>query len=231
MAPTVEPVVDCGVVGLDAGFGPLAARLWGSYEENLCPFGEFDEVADVDDVFDGSVAFFERIWKTWKRMGFPIEAIVADNGPEYKATKFADALAAKNATRVFIPARSSNHNAVVERFQGPMLQECWRPAFHRLCFNSVRQLQREADAWCHTYNHRLRYASSSTTADVAERYGHLTPQQTGRLARVVGIRRLVLSHFSRRYPDPALFVSEAGAEVDGVAVARDLDRVAVPQRR
>ena len=29
-----------------------------------------------------SVAFFERIWKTWRKMGFPIEAIVADNGPE-----------------------------------------------------------------------------------------------------------------------------------------------------
>ena len=37
-----------------------------------------------------------------------------------------------------------------------MLQECWRPAFYRLCFNSVRQLQREADAWCHTYNHQHR---------------------------------------------------------------------------
>ena len=105
---------------------------------------------------DVSVAFFERIYKTWAKMGFPIEAIVADNGPEYKATRFADALAAKNVTRVFIPARSPNHNAVVERFQGTMLQECWRPAFHRLCFNSVRQLQREADAWLITYNNRRR---------------------------------------------------------------------------
>lgn len=33
-----------------------------------------------------SVAFFERIYKTWQKMGFPIEAIVADNGPEYKAS-------------------------------------------------------------------------------------------------------------------------------------------------
>ena len=99
---------------------------------------------------DVSVAFFERIWRSWRKMGFPIEAIVADNGSEYKASKFADALAAKNVTRVFIPARSPNHNAVVERFQGTMLQECCRPAFHRLCFNSVRQLQREADAWLHT---------------------------------------------------------------------------------
>lgn len=105
---------------------------------------------------DVSVAFFERIYKTWAKMGFSIEAIVADNGPEYKATRFADALAAKNVTRVFIPARSPNHNAVVERFQGTMLQECWRPAFHRLCFTSVRQLQRQADAWLTTYNNRRR---------------------------------------------------------------------------
>ncbi len=88
-----------------------------------------------------SVAFFERIWNVWRKLGFPIQAIVADNGPEYKATRFADALAAKKVTRVFIPARSPNHNAVVERFQGTMLQECWRPAFHRRCFTSIRQLQ------------------------------------------------------------------------------------------
>jgi len=97
-----------------------------------------------------SIAFFERIYMAWRKMGFPIEAIVADNGPEYEATKFADALAAKKIQRIKIPARSPNHNAVVERFQRTMLQECWRPAFHRLCLNSVRQLQREADAWLHT---------------------------------------------------------------------------------
>ena len=31
---------------------------------------------------------------------------------------FADALAAKNVARIRIPARSPNHNAVVERFRG-----------------------------------------------------------------------------------------------------------------
>ena len=53
-----------------------------------------------------------------------------------------------------------------------MLQECWRPAFHRLCFNSVRQLQREADAWCHIYNHRRRnygdYVNGRRPADLLE---------------------------------------------------------------
>lgn len=121
---------------------------------------------------DLSVRFFERIYRTWARLGFPIKAIVADNGAEYKATRFADALAAKSVTRVFIPARSPNHNAVVERFQGTMLQECWRPAFHRLRFSSITQLQREADAWLITYNTRRRnhgsYMAGRRPADLLE---------------------------------------------------------------
>ena len=55
-----------------------------------------------------------------------------------------------------IPPRSPNHNAVCERFHGTILQECWRPAFHRRHFTSIRQLQAEADAWLITYHHRRR---------------------------------------------------------------------------
>ena len=55
-----------------------------------------------------------------------------------------------------IPPRSPNHNAVCERFQGTALQECWRPAFHRRRFTSIRQLQAEADAWLIRYHHRRR---------------------------------------------------------------------------
>jgi hypothetical protein len=33
-------------------------------------------------------------------------------------------------------SRPPNHNAVVERFHGTVLQECWRPAFHRRRFIS-----------------------------------------------------------------------------------------------
>ena len=43
-----------------------------------------------------------------------------------------------------------------ERFHGTILQECWRPAFHRRHFTSIRQLQAEADAWLITYHHRRR---------------------------------------------------------------------------
>jgi len=105
---------------------------------------------------DLSVQFLARMHRVWTRLGYPIRAVVADNGPEYKASRFCEALAAKDIERIWIPPRSPNHNAIVERFQQTMLNECWRPAFHRLRFNSIRQLQAEADAWLITYNTRRR---------------------------------------------------------------------------
>ena len=69
-------------------------------------------------------------------------------------------------------------------------------------------------------------------ADLAERYLHMTARQAGRLAAEAGARRLVLTHFSRRYDDPAEFAAEAGEQFDGdIVVAADLDRIDVPPRR
>jgi ribonuclease Z len=66
--------------------------------------------------------------------------------------------------------------------------------------------------------------------ELAEAYLHLTARQAGRLAREAGARRLVLLHFSQRYPDLEEFAQEAGAEHGDVVVARDLDVVPVPPR-
>ncbi len=80
-------------------------------------------------------------------------------------------------------------------------------------------------------------AIESTFLDEDERqaveYGHLTAGQAGRVAREAGVRHLVLTHFSQRYPDPAEFGRQArAAGFDGeLTVARDLLRVAVPPRR
>jgi transposase InsO family protein len=85
-----------------------------------------------------------------------VRAVLSDNGPEYVASGFRAHLAAKGLTHVRIPPRSPNHNAVCERFHGTILQECWRPAFHRRRFTSIRQLSTEADAWLIGYHHRRR---------------------------------------------------------------------------
>jgi len=67
---------------------------------------------------------------------------------------------------------------------------------------------------------------------LARDFGHLTAQQAARVAAESGVRQLVLTHFSQRYPDPARFLDEAKAEFDGeIVVAEDLERVQVPKRR
>jgi transposase InsO family protein len=79
--------------------------------------------------------------------------VLTDNGPEFSAA-FDAHLAKLQITHRRTPPRSPNHNAVCERFQGTALQECWRPAFHRRRFESLRQLRAEIDTWLVDYNNR-----------------------------------------------------------------------------
>jgi ribonuclease Z len=71
----------------------------------------------------------------------------------------------------------------------------------------------------------------SADAALADRYGHLTARQAARVAAGAGVRTLVLTHFSQRYPDPRAFEDEAREEFGGdLVVAADLQRVPVPPR-
>jgi ribonuclease Z len=66
---------------------------------------------------------------------------------------------------------------------------------------------------------------------LATTFGHLTARQAARVAAESKVRKLVLTHFSQRYPDPARFAAEAAEEFDGeIVVAADLDRIPVPPR-
>jgi transposase InsO family protein len=103
-----------------------------------------------------TIRFIDHLLRRYRRLGIPVRAVLTDNGPEYVARSFQDHLAAKALAHHRIPPRSPNHNAVCERFHSTVLQECWRPAFHRRRFTSIRQLQAEADTWLIRYNHRRR---------------------------------------------------------------------------
>jgi ribonuclease Z len=68
--------------------------------------------------------------------------------------------------------------------------------------------------------------------DLAEEVGHLTAGQAAAIARDVGARRVVLTHFSQRYPDTEGHLAEARSVAPDLdlVVAADLDRVPFPRR-
>ncbi|MFB4310745.1 ribonuclease Z [Actinomadura sp. GTD37] len=71
-------------------------------------------------------------------------------------------------------------------------------------------------------------------AGLADEYGHLTAAQAGAVAAEAGVRLLVLTHFSERYPaeDGHRFADEASAVFAGdVTAVHDLDRIPMPARR
>jgi ribonuclease Z len=95
----------------------------------------------------------------------------------------------------------------------------------RLC-DGVHELAEGADL--------LVIESTFVDADarLAEDHGHLTAGQAARVAAEAGVRTLVLTHFSQRYPDLNQHLAEARKHFDGeIVVAEDLARVPVPPRR
>jgi len=61
----------------------------------------------------------------------------------------------------------------------------------------------------------------------AREYGHSTAAQAARTALDAGARRLLITHFSTRYPDPAVLLEEARAIFPETILAEDLMEIQI----
>lgn len=81
--------------------------------------------------------------------------------------------------------------------------------------NGVDLLYHEA-----TYGHELEALAKSTF--------HSTAPQAACLAKIAGVKKLILGHFSSRYPDPACLLAEAQAVFPNTEICTDGDIFEIP---
>ena len=90
----------------------------------------------------------------------------------------------------------------------------------RPCASSL-ELAREVDLLIHEATYAGEFAAE------AHEYGHSTAAQAARTARDAGARRLLITHFSSRYPDPSPLLEEARAIFPETILAEDLMEIEV----
>jgi len=103
-----------------------------------------------------AAAFVHHLATSFSELGVALGAVLTDNGPEFRGRAFGAACDQLGVTHHRIPPRSPDHNAVCERFHGTVLQECYRPAFHRRRFDRVADLDASLQDFVHRYNTRRR---------------------------------------------------------------------------
>lgn len=84
--------------------------------------------------------------------GWKLRKITTDNGNEFLASMFTDTLDEIGVTHVRIPAGRPQSNGCVERVQGTILEECWKPAFARFLIPKFQGLRSDLRRYLRYYN-------------------------------------------------------------------------------
>src|SRR2546428_9559816 len=89
----------------------------------------------------GRRPFLRHLAKETWTVGMVLRGVLTDNGPEFIGRDFTRATGELQLAHHRTPPRSPDHNAVVERFHETVLQERYRPAFHRPRFDRPADLE------------------------------------------------------------------------------------------
>lgn len=100
---------------------------------------------------------YDRVLQFYAQCGLPVNAILTDNGTEYKGRPMV------HLFEIFLEFNDIEHrttkvgtprtNGFVERFNRTVLDEFFRKAFRERLYESVEALQADLDAWLHHYNY------------------------------------------------------------------------------
>jgi transposase InsO family protein len=100
---------------------------------------------------------YDRVLPFYQSHGLPVQAILTDNGTEYKGRPMI------HLYEIFLELNDIEHrntkvanprtNGFVERFNRTVLDEFFRTAFREKLFESLETLQQDLDNWLNYYNY------------------------------------------------------------------------------
>lgn len=102
-------------------------------------------------------ALNDRVLPFFSKEGITINAMLTDNGKEYKGKAgehpYELFLALSDIEHRFTKVGTPRTNGFVERFNRTVLDEFFREAFRKKFYGSVEDLQKDLDRWMHHYNY------------------------------------------------------------------------------
>ena len=105
-----------------------------------------------------------------KKFGWPFQAAMSDNGSEFRNQLFRDTIQELGAELRFIRSGRPQTNGCVERLQGTILEECWKPAFARYLVPGYLGLREDLERFLVYYNtdrtHHGRWTRGRTPLEV-----------------------------------------------------------------
>jgi transposase InsO family protein len=97
-------------------------------------------------------ALVRRVASDLAQAGWRLEAVITDNGSEFRAAALTDTLAELAICQRRIRAGRPQSNGHVERLQQTILEECWRPSFARSLVPKLTALTRDLERYLRYYN-------------------------------------------------------------------------------
>jgi transposase InsO family protein len=93
-----------------------------------------------------------RVARELKAAGWKLQEVTTDNGSEFRAKDFGEAVESARARQRRIKAGRPNSNGCVERLQLTILEECWRPAFARSLAPKITALDKDLEEYLDYFN-------------------------------------------------------------------------------
>jgi transposase InsO family protein len=97
-------------------------------------------------------ALVARVAGELAQAGWRLQAVITDNGSEFRSRDFTLPLTQLGGEQRRIRAGRPTSNGHVERLQQTILEECWRPAFARSLVPKLTALERDLCQYLRYYN-------------------------------------------------------------------------------